>query len=81
MVKVQEVIDSYFYWTNIKRVLTELLSKHPLNSANSASFISNDNSGKPPASAGSSSQSGETMNYNSHSAYRRGHGGRGGRGY
>ncbi len=51
MVKVQEVIDSYFYWSNnwpflaanrllklqlircghIKRVLTELLPKHPLN--------------------------------------------------
>ncbi len=32
---------------HIKRVLTELLPKHPLNSANSASFTSNDNSGKP----------------------------------
>jgi hypothetical protein len=101
MMKVQEVIDLYFYWTknlpffaayrlltmqlircdHIKRVLTELLSKHPLNSANSTSFISNDNSGKLPASARSSTQSGETMDYSSHSAYRRGHGGRGGRGY
>ncbi len=101
MVKVQQVIDSYSYWSknwsflaanrllklqlircgHIKRVLTELLPKHPLNSANSAPFTSNDNSGRTLASAGSSSQSGETMDYTSHSAYRRGHGGRGGRGY
>jgi hypothetical protein len=66
-VKVQQVIDLYFYWTknwpflaeyrlltmqlircnHIKRVLTELLSTHHLNSANSASFTSNDNSGRP----------------------------------
>jgi hypothetical protein len=43
---------------HIKRVLTELLPKHPLNSVNSAFFTSNDNPGKLPASAGSSSQSG-----------------------
>ena len=66
---------------HIKKVLTELLSNHPLNSANSASFISNANSGNSPASAGSSSQSGETMDYSSQSAYRRGHGGRGGKGW
>ena len=66
---------------HLKRVLTELLHNHPLNSANSASFTSSFNPGNPPASAGSSSQSGETMDYTSQSAYRRGHGGRGGRGY
>ncbi len=66
---------------HIKKVLTELLNNHPLNSANSGSFSSNVNTGKPPASAGSSSQSGETMDYTSQSANRRGHGGRGGRGY
>ena len=43
---------------HIKKVLTELLRNHPLSSANSASFSSNANSGNPPASAGSSSQSG-----------------------
>ena len=66
---------------HIKRVLTELLNNHPLNSANSASFTSSFNPGNSPASAGSSSQSGETMDYTSQSANRRGHGGRGGRGY
>jgi hypothetical protein len=66
---------------HIKKVLTELLNNHPLNSANSGSFSSSFNTGNPPASAGSSSQSGETMDYTSQSANRRGHGGRGGRGY
>ena len=66
---------------HIKKVLTELINNHPLNSANGASFISNANSGNSPASAGSSSQSGETMDYSSQSAYRRGHGGRGGKGW
>jgi hypothetical protein len=66
---------------HIKKVLTELLPNHPLNSANSDSFTSSVNPGNPPASAGSSSQSGETMDYSSQSAYRHGHGGRGGRGY
>ena len=66
---------------HIKRVLTELLNNHPLNSAKSASFTSSFNPGNSPASAGSSSQSGETMDYSSQSAYRHGHGGRGGRGY
>ena len=66
---------------HIKKVLTELLNNHPLNSANSGSFSSSFNTGNPPASAGSLSQSGETMDYTSQSANRRGHGGRGGRGY
>ncbi len=66
---------------HIKRVLTKLLPNHPLNSANSASFTSNVNSGNPPAPAGSSSQSGGTMDCFSQSAYRHGQGGRGGRGY
>ncbi len=66
---------------HIKKVLTELLNNHPLNRANSASFTSNVNPGNSPASAGSSSQSGETMDYASQSANRRGHGGRGGRGW
>ena len=61
--------------------LTEMLRNHPLNSANSASFSSNDNSGNPPASAGSSSQSGGTMEQFSQSAYRSGYGNCGGRGY
>jgi hypothetical protein len=66
---------------HIKRVLTELLKNHPLNSANSASFASNDNSGNPPASAGSSSQSGGTMEQFSQSAYRSGYGNRSGGDY
>jgi hypothetical protein len=66
---------------HIKRVLMELLPKHPLNSANSASFTFSVNPGNPLASAGSLSQSGETMDCFSQSAYRHGHGGRGGRGY
>ncbi len=66
---------------HIKRVLTELLKNHPLSSANSASFTSNANPGNPPASAGSSSQSGETMDYSSQSAFRSGHDNRSGRGY
>ena len=66
---------------HIKKVLTELLRNHPLSSANSASFSSNANSGNPPASAGSSSQSGGTMDCFSQSAFRHGHGDRGGRGY
>jgi hypothetical protein len=32
---------------HIKRVLIEMLPKHPMNSTNSASFISNDNSENP----------------------------------
>jgi hypothetical protein len=66
---------------HIKKVLTELLNNHPLSSANSASFSSNATSGNPPAYAGSSSQSGETMDCFSQSAYRHDHGGRGGKGY
>ncbi len=66
---------------HIKRVLTELLNNHPLNSANSASYTSSFNPGNSPASAGSSSQSEETIDYSSQSAHRRGLGGRGGRGW
>ena len=66
---------------HIKKVLIELLKNHPLSSVNNASFSSNENSGNPPALAGSSSQSGETMDCFSQSAYRHGYGGRGGRGY
>jgi hypothetical protein len=66
---------------HIKKVLTELLKNHPLSSANSASFTSSANPGNPPTSAGSSSQSGGTMDYSSQSAFRSGCGNRSGRGY
>ncbi len=67
--------------SHIKKALTERLDNHPWNSTNSASFNSNANPGNPPAAAGSSSQSGGTMDSQSHSANRSGYGNRGGRDY
>ena len=66
---------------HIKRVLAEKLENHPSNSANSASFTSNDDSGSSSAFAESSYQSGGTMDQFSQSAYRPGYGNRGGRGW
>jgi hypothetical protein len=58
---------------NIKHALTEKLNNHPLSSANTAVFGSNNNQGNPPAPADTASQSGGTMGNNSQSANRSGH--------
>ncbi len=56
---------------NIKHALMEKLNNHPLSSANTAVFGS-ENQGDPPAPAGTTSQSGGTMGNNSQSAIRSG---------
>ncbi len=68
-------------WKNIKHALTEKLHNHPLSSANTAVFGSDQNQGTPPAgyesmayfgpapaAADTTSQSGGTMGNNSQSA-------------
>ena len=57
---------------NIKHALTEKLNNHPLSSANTAVFGSNNNQGNPPAPADTTSQRGGTMGNNSQSANRSG---------
>jgi hypothetical protein len=57
---------------NIKHALTEKLHNHPLSSANTAVFGSDQNQGNPPAAADTTSQSGGTMGNNSQSAIRSG---------
>ncbi len=80
--KVQEVTNAYFFWTKNWHFLAayRLLTMHLFRS-NHIKKVLMELLPKPPASAESSSQSGETMDYISQSAYGRGHGGRGGRGY
>jgi hypothetical protein len=58
---------------NIKHALTENLNNHPLSSANTAVFGSDQNHGNPPAPADTTSQSGGMMGNNSQSANRSGH--------
>jgi hypothetical protein len=71
---------------NIKHALTEKLNNHPLSSANTAVFGSDQNQGNPPAGydsmayfgnapapADTTSQSGGTIGNNSQSANRSGH--------
>ena len=59
---------------NIKHALTEKLNNHPLSSANTAVFGSDQNQDNPPTSApaDTTSQSGGTMGNNSQSAIRSG---------
>ena len=57
---------------NIKHALTEKLNNHPLSSANTAVFGSNNNQGNPPAPADTTSQRGGTIGNNSQSAIRSG---------
>ena len=57
---------------NIKHALTEKLNNHPLSSANTAVFGSNNNQGNPPAPADTASQSGGANGDNSQSANRAG---------
>ena len=57
---------------NIKHALTEKLNNHPLSTANTAVFGSNNNQGNPPAPADTTSQSGGTNGDNSQSAIRSG---------
>ena len=57
---------------NIKHALTEKLHNHPLSSANTAVFGSDQNPGNPPAPADTTSQSGGMMGNDSQSANRSG---------
>ncbi len=57
---------------NIKHALTEKLNNHPLSTANTAVFGSDQNQGNPPASADTTSQSRGTNGDNSQSANRAG---------
>ena len=57
---------------NIKHALTDKLHNHPLSSANTAFFGSDQNQGNPPAPADTTSQSGGTIGNNSQSAIRSG---------
>ena len=58
---------------NIKHALMEKLDNHPLSSANTAVFGSDQNQGNPPAPADTTSQSGGMMGNDSQSANRSGH--------